>query len=345
MKLLRNPVTLLVAMALQACSTTQPHATIPQSEPATLDNPSSIAPQSFLLRGQIVVSDQVQSLIPCSSNRQYWLELSDSLRQQIQNIAHSPDQAMYGEVIGHLEIPSQTGFNGDYTARFIVDHINTLSAENPGQCSHPLRGTRAFGTEPFWAAAFTSHGLMFEEAGGKKETFKVARMNLSNTKRLFQLDQGTLEMTRAICNDSMSDNLYGWQSNLVIGDKSYQGCAIQGNGDSSLNWAGDYFASSTKSTGFSVRLTLKEDHSAITRYEYANGDPAIIEQGFWQQLNPQQIQVVMTQHQQQYLLSQRIFTRHQNQIQAKKEQVGNVVYPIADGGLVLFSEQSSQVQK
>lgn len=61
-----------------------------------------------------------------------------------------------------------------------------------------------------------------------------------------------------------------------------------------------------------------------------------MEQGYWQQLNPNQIQVVMTRHQQQYLLSERIFTREGYQLTATQEKVGQSVYNIADGGLVLF---------
>ena len=86
------------------------------------------------------------------------------------------------------------------------------------------------------------------------------------------------------------------------------------------------------------------DHSAITTYSYSNGDPSIIEQGFWQQLNQNQVQVVMTRHQQQYLISERIFTLDNGKLVAEKEKVGNVVYPIANGGLVLFEAKSAQAQ-
>ncbi|MFA0026954.1 hypothetical protein AB4369_29080, partial [Vibrio sp. 10N.261.49.A5] len=73
------------------------------------------------------------------------------------------------------------------------------------------------------------------------------------------------------------------------------------NQDSTLDWSGLYFASSTQNTGFSINLELNDDHSAITTYSYSNGGPSIVEQGFWQQLNQNQVQVVMTRHQQQYL--------------------------------------------
>jgi putative lipoprotein len=83
-------------------------------------------------------------------------------------------------------------------------------------------------------------------------------------------------------------------------------------------------------------MTLLPDHTAITRYEYPDNSPATEERGFWQQLNNKQVQVIMTRHQQQYLVSQRIFTLDGNKLIAKQEKVGDIVYPIANGGLVLF---------
>ncbi|MEI8632241.1 hypothetical protein P4S72_09785 [Vibrio sp. PP-XX7] len=68
----------------------------------------------------------------------------------------------------------------------------------------------------------------------------------------------------------------------------------------------------------------------------------IIETGFWQALNEHQVQVIMTQHQQQYLLSQRIFTREGNTLHAKKELVGTRVYGIANGGLTLYKQSALQ---
>ena len=84
-------------------------------------------------------------------------------------------------------------------------------------------------------------------------------------------------------------------------------------------------------------MTLSSDHSAITKYVYSGGQPTQVEHGYWQQLSPSQVQVVMTHHQQQHLITERLFTRENDQLKAEKEKVGNRVYPIADGGLVLYA--------
>lgn len=118
----------------------------------------------------------------------------------------------------------------------------------------------------------------------------------------------------------MSDSIYGWHAKLNLNDSNNNGCAMVANQDPTLNWSGLYFASSTQNTGFSINLELNDDHSAITTYSYSNGDPSIVEQGFWQQLNQNQVQVVMTRHQQQYLISERVFTLDNGKLVAEKRK-------------------------
>ncbi|MEF1215180.1 hypothetical protein REH77_24780, partial [Vibrio alginolyticus] len=142
--------------------------------------------------------------------------------------------------------------------------------------------------------------------------------------------------TENLCSDTMSDSLYGWKATLKHDGETYQGCGMAANVDATLGWANTYVATSTQSQGFEVQMTLNPDHSATTKYRYANGQAPLIERGYWQQLSPSQVQVVMTHHQQQRLMSERLFTREGNQLKATKEKVGNLVYPIADGGLVLY---------
>ncbi|WP_417870542.1 COG3650 family protein [Vibrio furnissii] len=342
MKALRTPAAILTALALQACSSTPgPQPTPAEPPKASLDQPASIQPQPFVVRGQVVIGPEVRSLTPCGSNQQLLLDLSPTQVKQATDLAHSPYQIMYGEVIGHLAPPSKTGYNGDYAARFVVDQVNMLSAENPQRCNLAATPTRAFGTEPFWSMNYTADGLTFQPLGGPKQTFAIDSSRLSANQRVYRFEDGELTLTREACADGMSDTLYGWRSELSLKGGDYQGCATLGNSDPTLEWVGTYFASSTQTTGFSVTLNLDADHMATTRYHYSSGEADIVERGYWQQLNPRQIQVVMTQHQQQYLVSERVFTREGSTLSAEKEKVGDVVYPIANGGLVLFSARQA----
>ncbi|MEZ9318436.1 COG3650 family protein [Vibrio lentus] len=348
MKVMKNPVTWLVAFALQGCVSAPDTPQQPELPPATLDEPLSIQPQTFIMRGQVVVGHESRTFTPCGSQQQYWLDLSPELALEAQGLTTRPYQALYGELIGHLTVPSQTGYNADFTARFVVDQVNVLTAENPDRCDQPLRATRAFGNEPYWSATFDKDQLKYTKMGEEPQRLDIESSRTSPSTRDYQLKgnqgQGELNLKKESCSDGMSDSIYGWHAKLNLNDSNYNGCAMVANQDPTLNWSGLYFASSTQNTGFSINLELNNDHSAITTYSYSNGDPSIVEQGFWQQLNQNQVQVVMTRHQQQYLISERVFTLDNGKLVAEKEKVGNVVYPIANGGLVLFEAKSEQVQ-
>lgn len=340
MKALRNPAAILIAALLQACAGTP--AESPDSPPrpqASLTRPDSIHPQRFVLRGQVVLGHQVRSFTPCGSQEQMWIDLPDDLAHQAMALNQSPYQIMYGEMIGYLAPPSESGHHGDYSARFVVQHINRLSAENPDRCDLAPSPTRAFGTEPFWSMNVGADDLTFQPIGGEKQTFAIERRDLDDQRRYYRFDQGELTLKQGQCSDQMSDTLYGWHAEMSLKGGEYHGCATLGNQDATLGWAGTYFASASRNNGFGVTLNLNGDHSATTRYHYSDGSADIIERGYWQQLNHQQVQVVMTRHQQQYLLSQRIFTRSNHTLTATHEQVGNMVYPISDGGLMLYSAQ------
>ncbi|MCZ4311249.1 COG3650 family protein [Vibrio atlanticus] len=348
MKVMKNPVTWLVAFALQGCVTAPDTPQQPELPPATLDEPLSIQPQTFIMRGQVVVGHESRTFTPCGSQQQYWLDLPPELALEAQGLAARPYQALYGELIGHLTVPSQTGYNADFTARFVVDQVNILTAENPNRCEQPLRSTRAFGNEPFWSATFDKDQLKYTKMGEQPQSLDIESSRTTPSRRDYQLEgktaQGKLNLTKESCSDGMSDSIYGWHAKLNLNDSNYNGCATVSNQDPTLDWSGLYFASSTQNSGFTINLELNDDHSAITTYSYSNGDPSIVEQGFWQQLNPNQVQVVMTRHQQQYLISERIFTLDNGKLVAEKEKVGNVVYPIANGGLVLFEAKTTQAQ-
>ncbi|CAM3097712.1 COG3650 family protein [Vibrio mytili] len=338
MKALKNPVALATLLVLQACSSQPPQSgddklTAPT---ASLDKPDTIQPQSFMLRGKVIVGPKSQYIMPCGSDKQYWLQLTQQQAQHAIALSRQPYQAMYGEMIGHLNTPGIDGSSADFDANFSVEQINFLSAENPNLCSQANKPTRVFGNEPFWSASFIDDSLNVQPMGQPVQALKIQGAQLQPRQRTYQLNEGSLTMAENLCSDTMSDSLYGWKATLKLDDQTYQGCGMTANVDNTLSWANTYVATSTQSQGFEVQMTLRPDHSAETKYSYSDGQPPLVERGYWQQLNPSQVQVVMTHHQQQRLLSERLFTREGNQLKATQEKVGNLVYPIADGGLVLY---------
>ncbi|GAB2641169.1 COG3650 family protein [Vibrio panuliri] len=344
MKALRNPAMLVSLFALQACSTIDfwPDDQTEQAKQplANLEQPNTIKPLPFVLRGEVILGHEAQSIQPCGSELQYWLSIDNDKLQQAMHLTHTPYQPMYGEMVGHLETSSQEGFDGDYNARFVVSQINMLSAENPNRCDRPIRPTQAFGNEPFWSLSVESEQLTFQPMGGQKQIMPIITKRIESDRQRYDFSNGQLELNQRSCSDGMSDSLYSWTSTLKMSGKTYQGCATLSNADSSLDWIGQYQATSTQSSGFEIVLDMQSDHGATTTYRYLDGSGDLVERGYWQQLSPNQVQVVMTHHQQQPLLSERLFTRDGDQLTASKEKVGDVVYPIADGGLVLYKNES-----
>lgn len=342
MKALQNPVALATLLALQACSSSTTNVETPPAEPqATLDQPKSVVAQTFVMRGQVVLGNEVRSITPCGSQNQYWLDLPQDRFQQGLTLVRGPYEPLYGEVIGHLEAPSKDGFSSDYKARFVVDHINVLSAENPNRCDQAEKPTHAFGVEPSWSVKFAKNQLVFEQFGAEKQPLTIESSRIESDRRRYQFAGGSLDMKQQSCVDGMSDSLYGWSATFKLNDKTYHGCATLSNRDATQNWAATYQAQSTQNTPFSVTMTLNPDHSANTTYSYQNGEADTVERGYWQQLNPNQVQVANTQLQNQPLNSERIYTRDGYQLTAKKEKVGDVIYEIADGGITLFKTKQT----
>lgn len=342
MKMSRLSFAVPLVLILQACSsfntTSNESSTTPLK--AELSRPETITPQSYVLRGQAIVGHESRTIQPCGSTQQYWLELPKEAREAAEKLSRTPYQALYAEVIGHLEAPSHRGFDSDYTGRFVVKQVNLITAENPNRCDQPLRPTQVLGNEPFWNLKFnTAQVAQFSQMGNDPQTLELESKQITQNTRRYEFDDANLTMTNKLCNDTMSDSVYGWSAALVMDDQPRQGCATVSNRDRTLSWVNTYTAQSTENTGFTVSMTLNADHTAITRYDYADQSPATEERGFWQQLNDQQVQVVMTRHQQQYLVSQRIFTQEEGSLVATEEKVGNILYPISNGGLRLYKSQ------
>lgn len=124
--------------------------------------------------------------------------------------------------------------------------------------------------------------------------------------------------------------------------RNSKGCTNRTGSDATQGWVGTFSATSTKNSGFSVSMILKQDHSATITYLSGTEQAETIEKGYWQQINSKQVQVVMTRHQGQRLLSNRLFTMTDGKLKTDEEIINGNKYPIADGGLVLYPENGSR---
>lgn len=337
----KRSLTLLASIWLiQSCSSsTNSFNQVEQIQPATIGHTQLTKKKTqtaqFIMRGTLVIGHEAQTFTPCGSNRQYWVNLKKPDINSVQALSSMPYQPMYAELIGRLSPPSNSGFDSNFTAIFNVSNINMVSTENPQRCTMPYRSTQAFGNEPFWLIDFTKNQTSYSQTDFKKG-LSITSSQLTTQKRQYQFERGQLSLTKKRCNDTMSNSVYGWTSEYKAKDNSKSGCATLSNIDSTLTWLGTYQANSTKSNHFSVSLELEQDHRAATYYRYSNGEAERRETGYWQQINPTQIQVVMTNYQGQRLIAERIFNKNGQSIRAEKEKINNKLYHIADNGLILY---------
>ncbi|MFV0575792.1 MAG: hypothetical protein ACK5NC_10350 [Vibrio sp.] len=114
-------------------------------------------------------------------------------------------------------------------------------------------------------------------------------------------------------------------------------CPEQPAEDINIKWVGDY--QSEIAFGLITHVILKPDHTAITRYDYQNGDPSLTETGFWQQVNDSTINVFMTKHEGEGFSAQRLFKVNGKTLTATTETINGTSYDLGNSGLVVQKTQ------
>jgi putative lipoprotein len=333
---------LLISLAtLSGCTSPQMTESNPLSDTqdatttlAKLDQPETIVHRDILLRGKLIIGSESSTLIPCGGLDQYTLILTPTQYQSLSQQTRHPYQEIYAELAGHLDTPSQTGFNADYRARMQVTTINFVAKDAVRGCSEPEHPTQAFGLSPQWLVAIQKNSLKIQQP--KNISSPIKQQIQQRTTQIYRSNMGNLELNANLCRLQDGGQLYGWMAAFKTKNARYRGCARLSNKPFDQSWIATYQAQSANDNGLQIRLELLPNHRATTQYSYLNAPGTIQETGFWQALNEQQVEVVMTQHQQQYLISKRIFTKQGNTLRADKEKIGQKIYTISDGGLVLF---------
>nr|WP_086939206.1 hypothetical protein [Thaumasiovibrio occultus] len=321
---------LILLSVLAGCSSNPPEPEITDSAPPALPAIKSVTTQydakPFMLRG--VVSANGSAIQPCNSTTSYGLQLSPDLQQRI--AALNGTGSFYGELAGYL---SPTVSAGNYPAQFVVTQFNQVSTEHKG-CDAPVRGTLAFGNEPFWDIAIADNNLVANVVGRDPITYPLQNVRTDALAINYIAQDATLTLTPEWCNDTMADNLYGWQAAAIIGDQSLTGCAVVSNFDPSQPWQGQYQGTDAAS-GLTTTVTLNADHSATTTYRQRNSRSVVTEKGFWQAHSDNTVQVVMTQNAGRQLLAERLFSREGDRLIAREEYINKTRHDLGRSGLQL----------
>lgn len=328
MKAFTIPLSFVVVSFLVACSSqapTQPQELKPKT--TELSVVKTVEVQPYILSGEVSFKDNGYVIQACNSQTQYWLELPASILAQLNQLKADSHTSFYAELFGALKPTPTKGNSSAYIARFVVSDFNQISSEMGNQCQRSHTAVRAFGNEPSWNITIEKGMATETNMDNSQTNSAINNSNSNQTQRRYQFGKSTLTLDKETCQDTMSGALFSWSANVNTQDKTLKGCAALASQNDSVTYTGIY-QSQGYTNGLSTQLELNSDHTATTRYIYQNGDPSLIEHGFWQQANGQQLHVVMTQHQDKSVVSQRLFTIRGFELRTDKEQINNQIYPL-----------------
>ena len=289
----------------------------PKTEQTINENASAYP---IMLRGEIVIGHELSMISLCKSHAEYWLALPQELSKKASTLISLPYTGIYGEVMGRFSAPPKNGFASDFSAVFNVSTLKLISKEING-CTRPPPSHLAFGNEPFWALSLSDNALVFNQFGKDLKRYPLLTVKKTKHDLTYKAKGASLTIRNEICSDSMSDTLYGWTATLEKEGASLQGCAKIPNENEVKQWSGIYQNKPSQGP-LSVKITLLADHNAIIETQFQNNLP-IQETGIWQPFENEEIEIITSRHQKQFLISTRTLKKNASTFSIKKEILGD----------------------
>ncbi len=170
--------------------------------------------------GEIILTNDANILKICNSNKQYLLTFPLEISHELEATFPNSENQLYGEIFGTVT----QNQHGDKPGEITISHMELLSKEIKG-CERKRRPNLAFGTEPFWTTQLKNSILEFRQFGYSDENFAITEYRYDGDSIRLNGNNIELKLTKAVCDDGMSDSLYGWKSELKIRDRTFKGCA------------------------------------------------------------------------------------------------------------------------
>lgn len=263
--------------------------------------------QRVFLKGEIILGNEMKMMSPCDSDTEYWLSIPSEQINHVYEKISAPYGSIYAEVFGVFSAPPKEGPAANFTAIFNVSQLNMISAEING-CDKIITPRLAFGQEPFWTMSLFGNALNFHRLDDELKAHSINNLTKTKNTQIYQADGALLTLNAELCSDSMSDTVYGWSSILTRNEETLKGCASEVNEEIIPSLFGVY-QSVNDSTTAEFTLALTSDHMALIEYESEIGD-VVKESGVWQSLDKNEIEIISSRYQGQYLITKRIFKRN-----------------------------------
>ncbi len=194
---------LILVLLLLGCGESSRSGT-PTSEPGP--EPATQPTEIRLLTGSIVRVDQGWTMTSCDQSTTW--TIIDSIRN-------------LDNPVGFGSVYAKGSTDTDWT----IEHVNYLPFEG-FDCQYDWDGVlwRAAGNEPFWMAELTEDGLSILLPGSDMWVVPVEIA----PGPVFMGPGVMLRFAEETCADTMVDSLFGWTTELTLGDETYLGCGFEG---------------------------------------------------------------------------------------------------------------------
>ncbi|MFD2177160.1 hypothetical protein [Veronia pacifica] len=289
-------------------------------------NPLNVAP--YVLRGQVRQLGDNIVLIPCASKTPVKLAIPDALRQRVIDF---PTDEKYTELSGFMThgeaspaVPSRFAF--------AVSGLNLITG-TASECKNTNPRLVAGGHQPYWYSRVSDGTVVLRHADSFDRKEKIEISALADDKQFFKTQDFSLSVDAGICQDGISDKVFGWTATLILDGEEYQGCATQPNSEPDSEWVGRYKAVIEESGDtLTTEMTLLPDHSVVTRY-VRKYQPETSEKGIWQVTANGKVEVIVPYSDDTPFDSKRTFRRGNDKLVADKEELNGQVLSLGSGGL------------
>lgn len=237
-------IVILTLFNLAGCQTTKNDSShIPLDHDASKPLAHNVTGKSLenltTFRGHLTYGHEVRSLSLCDKNKELWIidNTEGEMRRISEGMTHSPYSPIFIEAQGRLTDVPQDGFGAEYEGAIILTDITHASSiEDSWGCREKYDEFifKGQGNEPGWTCLITKMGITFSSINQEQPiTFPASLPSRKNGSTVFKsaTENNALKVTisHVECQDSMADELFGWQMELTLNEIVYRGCAKRGD--------------------------------------------------------------------------------------------------------------------
>ena len=206
-------------LVLMGCSrSTPPDAAVPEQAPiAEVAAPPAPPPVPHtLLRGRLLLDRTPVIFTPCEGGAE--------AAGGVESIVATVREQLPGASVLYAELAAVEQDGG-----FVVDGVEMALVEGLGCAVEQADWTwRAFGNEPFWAVEVGEDSALFRSADGVHVQASVTGGASEGGWSWSGRDGDTALSVRLLpgrCRDTMADAFYPWRASVMVGERTYDGCA------------------------------------------------------------------------------------------------------------------------